>query len=167
MTFIVQSNATKRLYKTTNICILLFTVTWLILSIILLFNNETVELLTDYLMLFSATVFLLGSSSAVITTIIDKTREVSEDEVRQLLLNIDQKDYEKSNFTNILPNNNFVVVQNFNHEINSVEALMLLKIAKDKGIEVKLTQQAYFTGLDQRPKDLFNDCIGILWGTST
>ena len=116
-------------------------------------------------MLFSVPVFIIGIVSALTVSIVDKTQEVSEDQVQQLLLNIDQKDYEKGNFTNIKPNNNFIVVKNFNHEINSFEALRLLETSKDKGIGVKLVQQGNFS-LDQNPKDLFNDCIGTLWAAS-
>ena len=139
---------------------------WTISFTLGLFSNPTIELLTDYIMLFSVPFFVIGLISVVLVSIVDRFLEVSEDQVEQLLLNIDEKDFQKGDFTNIKPDNNFIVVNNFNHEINYVEALMLLKIANDKGIVVKLLKQASFTGLDQNPKELFADCMDMLWGAS-
>lgn len=116
-------------------------------------------------MLFSVPVFIIGVVSVLVVANVDRTQEVSEDQVQQLLLNIDLEDYDKGDFNSIKPNNNFIVVRSFNHEINSSEALRLLATAKEKGIEVKLTRQGDFN-LDKNPKDLFNDCIGTLWAAS-
>ena len=117
-------------------------------------------------MLFSAPFFIIGIVSAIIVSILEKTQEVSENHVQQLLLNIDQKDFDKSDFDKIRTDNNFVVVRNFNHEINTVEALTLLEIAKENGIEVTLIQRARFFGLDQSPKKLFSYCMDLLWTAS-
>lgn len=119
-----------------------------------------------YLMLFSAPVLIIGLICAVLTPIFNKIVEVSEDQVGQLILNIDENDYQKGDLDNIKADNNFIVVNNFKHEINYVEALMLLEIAKGEEIEVKLIQQAGFIGLDQNPKELFNTCMDSLWSVS-
>lgn len=117
-------------------------------------------------MLVSAPFLLIGIASAVLVGIIETTQEVSEEQVQKLLLNIDRKDYDKGDFTNIKPDNNFIVIQNFNHEINSEEALVLLEIAKAKGIEVKTTKQANYFGIDRHPKRLFKDCMDMLWNST-
>ncbi|MGV3509180.1 MAG: hypothetical protein ACO1N7_07820 [Sphingobacteriaceae bacterium] len=165
MPLIIQSDTVKRLYKTTNISILAFTAICLILFVLDLFNNATTESLSGYLILFSAFIFIIGITSALLVPIVEKTQEVSEDQIQQLLLNIEQKDFENGDINSIKSSDNFIVVRKFNHEINSFEAARLFETAKNKGIEVKLTRQGKFR-LDKKPKDLFNDCIRTLWAAS-
>ncbi len=166
MILLIQSNTTKQLYKTINISILLFTIIWVILFTLQLFSYPLIELLSIFLMLVSALIFIIGVVSAVISAVIDKTQEISTDQVQQLLLNIAQKDYEKGEFTNIKPDNNFILVANNYHDVTYDEALKLLKIAIQKGIEIKLKQQTIFYSLDQNPKQIFNNCMGMLWAAS-
>lgn len=165
MTFSVHTGTTKQLYIVTNFSILLFTLIWVVLFVIQLFNYQIIELITIYLIIFSLPIFIIGSLCAFIGLNRNKTVEITELQVQQLILNINTEDFKKENFNNLKTDNNFIVYQNFSHCITSSEALELFKIAKKSEIEVK-TKQSSLAILYQSPKEIFNNCMGILWGAS-
>ncbi|TKC12119.1 hypothetical protein FA048_00430 [Pedobacter polaris] len=165
MNITLITNTARQLYRTINFCILLVTIIWSLVFALQLLNSPITELLTFYLLLFSVPVFIIGIISTVVVLMINKSVIISELQVQQLILNIEKSDYQNGIFTKIRPRNNYITVQNRYYKINSNEALMLLEISKDTGIEVKL-KQWQFIDLNQSPKALFDDSMGLLWGSS-
>ena len=158
----------KALNRAINLSVLSFTVLWLIIFTLSLFNNEITNWVMTFLILISGLPLSTGLLSLTGLAIFRKKHiEINTNGEICLTLNISEEDYKLNKLHKMEYSGNYITVHELGAEceISSKEAKRLLSQVEQDKWQIRFDKKKTKL-LTQSPKEVFDSAMSMLWAAS-